>query len=477
MSISPISKEQVLERIRFENPWWKTEKIDGFYNGMKRRAYFDIFLPLIKNTQVRRAVVLMGPRRVGKTVMVYQTIQDLIVSGISPKKICYLSVETPIYANIALEQLFKLCMEANKDPDPSGYYVFFDEIQYLKNWEVHLKSLVDSYLSSKFIVTGSAAAALKLKSNESGVGRFTDFLLPPLTFHEYIALKNLEHMVAFEQKTHDLETNYYQATDIKEFNSHFIEYINFGGYPEVIFSPEIKSNPGRYIRNDIIDKVLLRDLPSLYGIQDIQELNLLFTSLAYNSGNEISLDELSKNSGVVKNTIKKYLTYLEAAFLIKTVNRIDFSAKKFRRANFFKIYLTNPSIRSALFSPIYSADPYVGNLVETAIFSQWQHRNGAPLFYARWQKGEIDIVHLNSKHKPNWLVEIKWTNRLVDKPTELKNINSFCKRHNLERALITTVDKRHTINFEDIEYDLVPASLYCYTVGKNLLQRRLDELK
>ena len=64
----------------------------------------------------------------------------------------------------------------------------------------------------------------------------------------------------------------------------FIDYLNYGGYPEVVFSEEIRENPGQFIRHDIIDKVLLRDLPSLYGISDVQELNSLFTMIAYHSG-------------------------------------------------------------------------------------------------------------------------------------------------------------------------------------------------
>lgn len=469
MAMSTISNEQIFERIKFENPWWKNGRIDNFYNKMRRRAYFNFFFPLVEQRQVRRATVLMGQRRVGKTVLVYHTIQNLIDCGVSPGKICYLSIETPIYNNIGLEQLFKLCREANNDLDPSGYYIFFDEIQYLKDWEVHLKSLVDSYISTKFVVTGSAAAALKLKSNESGAGRFTDFLLPPLTFHEYIELKNLESIIQYEEKD-----GFYRTSNIDELNTHFLDYLNYGGYPEVAFSGEIQADPGRYIRNDIIDKVLLRDLPGLYGIQDIQELNLLFTSLSYNSGNEISLDELSQNSGVAKNTIKKYLVYLEAAFLIKTINRIDLNAKKFKRANFFKIYLTNPSMRSALFAPIWGKDSFIGNMVETAIFSQWQHIESKTLFYARWQNGEIDIVKLDQKQKPAWLAEIKWTNRFAENPRELKNIKNFCKKHKLSHALITTIDKHNKIVFEDVVYEFIPSSLYCYTIGKKFVEHKLN---
>ena len=75
------------------------------------------------------------------------------------------------------------------------FFIFYDEIQYLKNWEVHLKSLVDSFRSVKFVASGSAAAALKMKSNESGAGRFTDFMLPPLTFYEFLNLQSLNNII------------------------------------------------------------------------------------------------------------------------------------------------------------------------------------------------------------------------------------------------------------------------------------------
>ena len=90
-------------------------------------------------------------------------------------------------------------------------------------------------------------------------------------------------------------------------NKLFIDYINYGGYPEVVFSEEIRENPGQFIRHDIIDKVLLRDLPSLYGISDVQELNSLFTMIAYHSGAQFSYEKLSKESGVKKETLKKYI--------------------------------------------------------------------------------------------------------------------------------------------------------------------------
>jgi uncharacterized protein len=480
-----LPKDQIIDRMKFENSWWRNHNIDSHYNDMKRRQYFDVFYPLVAESKIKRAVVLMGPRRVGKSVLLFHTIQDLIEDRVPPKCICYLSVETPIYNGIGLEQLIGYFREATGNNSDERLYIFFDEIQYLKNWEIHLKSLVDTYHNIKFVVSGSAAAALKLKSIESGAGRFTDFALPPLTFHEYLSLKNLEYLVPSTVGPRDPDDNIpfqrnflqYKVTDLQLLNKHFIDYMNFGGYPEVSLSKEIQSNPGRYIRNDIVDKVLMRDLPLLYGIDDIQELNSLFTYIAFNTGAEMSLDSISQSSGVSKNTIKKYITYLEAAFLIKVIQRVDNSGKKFKRANFFKIYLTNPSLRCALFSPVQANDAVMGNMVETAIYSQWQHTE-VSLYYARWDKGEVDMVHLGALQKPDWAVEIKWSNRYTEPKycSELKNVKSFSTTHKIAKPIVTTIDVHEVKQVDGIEVDFIPSSLYCYMIGRNAVYNKMNRI-
>ncbi|MDZ4683013.1 MAG: ATP-binding protein [Saprospiraceae bacterium] len=475
--LNPFSEQLITDRLRFENPWWSTGKSDEEYDQMPRRLYFDLFYPLVEDTSVRRAVVLMGPRRVGKTVMLNHTIQHLLNEGINPKQICFINIENPIYNNIPLEQLFSYSRKATAQHDPKGWFVFFDEIQYLKDWEIHLKVLVDSYPKTKFVVSGSAAAALKLASSESGAGRFTDFMLPPLTFNEYISLKGLNQLIIPSKiMWNENVTRFFSTVNIKELNRHFIDYLNFGGYPEVIFSERIQANPARYIKSDIVDKVLLRDLPSLYGIQDVQELNSLFTTLAYHSGNEVSLESLSKASGVEKYLLKKYLEYLEAAFLIRIVHRIDDNAKKFKRANFYKIYLTNPSLRSALFSPLLPTDEAIGNMIETAIYSQWMHRVWFTPYYARWGNGEVDMVGLDEKKiKPQWALEIKWSNRFYEEPGELKSLIHFCENNKLSSALITTIDIEGQREQKGIQLIYVPASVYAYVVGNNTLEQKLKK--
>lgn len=472
MALNPFSEDQIIARLQFENPWWASGSLEAYYKTFRPRLYFNLFYPLVKNTTVHRATVLMGPRRVGKTVMLYHTIQQLISQGVPPQKILYASIETPIYNNIALEDLFAMARKALGQADAAGWYVFFDEVQYLKDWEVHLKTLVDSHRETKFIGSGSAAAALKLKSNESGAGRFTDFMLPPLTFYEFIHLKNLDALIKPDTITWKGNIALFSsATNITELNKHFITYVNFGGYPEVIFNQEIQSNPGRFMRADIIDKVLLRDLPGLYGIQDVQELNSLFTTIAWNSGQECSIDELSKSSGVKKTILRQYLSYLEAAFLVHIVKRVDQKAGRFQRDNFFKIYLTNPSLRSALFAPLTAEADGMGAIVETAIFSQWMQRTQFIPYYSRWKNGEVDLVNISRKtNRPDWAVEIKWSNRYFEAPNELKSLTTFCQENKLAMALATTIDKSGIKEYNTIQIQYLPASIYAYNVGKNTLE-------
>lgn len=265
--------------------------------------------------------------------------------------------------------------------------------------------------------------------------------------------------------------------DIKALNKEFVHYLNFGGYPEVVLSEKIQSDMGRYVKNDIVDKVLLRDLPSLYGIKDVQELNRFFTYVAYNTGNEFSYEAMSKESGIQKDTLRKYLEYLEAAFLIKVLNKVDITAKRLKRITSFKVYLTNPSLRTALFSPISKTDNEMGNMVETAVLSQWMHREKLDLTYARWKEGrnegEVDLVLVDDKkYKPLWGVEIKWSNRYFERPGELKSLIRFCKSNHFQNALVTSIDQLGTKRIDGLFFSFLPASIYTYNIGDITLKMK-----
>ena len=474
VAMRKIAREEILRRLAQLNPWWdKPHAVPEMYSRCRPRSYLPHFLALLGATEIRRAVVLMGPRRVGKTFMLHHAIQELLRRGTNPRDIMYVSVEHPVFNGLSLDQILELFVEATARGSLSGTgtsYVFFDEIQYLRDWELHLKALVDTNPHVRAASSGSSAAALRLKSVESGAGRFSDMMLPPLTFQEFLMLLDKERLL---QEPTEGDQGIWPAVDIEALNEEFVHYLNFGGYPEVVLSEVIQRAPEQFIRADIIEKVLLRDLPSLYGIQDIPELNSLFTTLAYNTANEISLDELSKQSGVAKNTIKRYIGYLEAAFLVRVVHRVDRAGKRFERQNFFKIYLTNPSIRAALFAPVAEGDDSMGSLVETAVFAQWFHSD-VQLHYARWHNGEVDIVNLGQSLRPQWAVEAKWSDRIVEHPEELVSLTGFCAANGLSAATVTTKTRVETQPYRGVTIEYRPASTYCYTVGRNLVAHWLD---
>jgi len=114
--------------------------------------------------------------------MVKQLISEAIAEGLDSRSILYASIDTPVYSGMPLERFLELMPQESSSKQK---VVIFDEIQYLRNWETHLKDLVDAYKDIKFIATGSAAASLRLKSQESGAGRFSELCCRHLRFTSF----------------------------------------------------------------------------------------------------------------------------------------------------------------------------------------------------------------------------------------------------------------------------------------------------
>lgn len=455
---------EVADAIQQENPWWNDLNVlPPRFSNTQPRLFLTDFLHLVNAERPRREIILLGPRRVGKTFLIHHAINKLIDSGTPRERILYLQIDNPLYVGLSLEDLlthFK--NQSGTDWRTKKCFIFFDEIQYLKDWEVHLKSLHDAGTASRFIVSGSANAALNHGSKESGAGRFTDFLLPPLTFVEYLHFRKKQHLVASD-------SDGIFPTDIDRLNEEYIRYLNFGGYPEIAILDEAEKHTARYMRSDIIDKVLLRDLPSLYGISDVRELNRLFTMLAFNSGHELSIGNLSKDSAVSKDTLRRYLEYLEAAFLIRPITRVDQSAKRFQRERAWKVYLTNPSLRTGLYSPITFKSEHLGHAVETGIFAQRFHNAHENLHYARWKTGqtenELDLVELDPATRPLQAIEVKFTDRVVHQPGTWKPWITFCKKNGLQELTVTTRSLESSTLADGVLIHFEPSALHAYRMG------------
>jgi uncharacterized protein len=462
-----VSNQQIAEHLKRLNPWWTSGVIDAETQLLKPRAYVTPVLKLLLEPELRRAVVLLGPRRVGKTILIRHLIVALLQDGVPAQRISYVEMDHPLLHGQSLDMLVKQ-IEINAPAGEGPRYLFFDEIQSHKDWEKHLKPLVDHRPDVRFLVSGSAAAALKRQSTESGAGRFTDFLLPPLTFSEYLQLRPEPPAIREE------EPGLYALEDIDRLNAQFVEYVNFGGYPELALSPTLRGNPERFVKSDIVDKVLLRDLPQLYGIKDIQELNSLFTLLAFNTSEEVSFEQLSQRSGVGKQTIQRYIEYLEAAFLIKRVFRVDQDGKRYQRERNFKVYLTNSAMYTGLFGATKPDDPQFGHLVETALFAQRFHED-VRLNYARWgtDNYEVDLVESSQAIKPVAALEIKWSDRYADHPESLRGLVKFMRGNRLTSVWATTRSKFGTRALDGSELRQWPAAAIAFHYGISAVRGRV----
>ena len=437
--------------------------------ALQPRAYLSPIRTLLRERDVRRAVVLLGPRRVGKTILIRHLIADLLKTKTDARCIAYVEMDHPLLHGQSLDALVQHIETAT--PGGEGLrYLFFDEIQSHKDWEKHLKPLVDHRPDLCILVSGSAAAALKRQSTETGAGRFTDFMLPPLTFSEYLSLR--EEKIAIEEK----EINQYILHDIERLNRQFVDYVNFGGYPELALSSAVRDNPERFVKSDIVDKVLLRDLPQLYGIMDIQELNALFTLLAFNTAEEVSPESLSQRSGVGKQTIQKYIEYLEAAFLIKRVFRVDQDGRRYKRDRSFKVYLTNPAMYTGLFGSRKPDEDGFGFLVETALFSQRFHE-GVRLNYARWGRwnSEVDLVECSRSLKPVYALEIKWSDKYVNRPEALTGLVHFMRHNALLQVWASTRSQISRKTLDGAEIRQWPAAVLAFHYGVNAVRGRLAD--
>ena len=462
-----VSDQQVADHLKRLNPWWQGAGADPATISLRPRAYLGPVRQLLTEPNLRRAVVLLGPRRVGKTILIRHLIGELMQAGVAAPRIAYVEMDHPLLHGQSLEALVRQIETATPDGEGTRY-LFFDEIQSHKDWEKHLKPLVDHRPELRILVSGSAAAALKRQSTESGAGRFTDFLLPPLTFSEYLSLR--PESPAIRQDSPGV----YVLDDIAVLNGQFAEYVNYGGYPELALSPVVRGNPERFVKSDIVDKVLLRDLPQLYGIKDIQELNSLFTLLAFNTAEEVSFEQISQRSGVGKQTIQKYIEYLEAAFLIKRVFRVDQDGRRYQRERQFKVFLTNSAMYTGLFGAKSPDDPGFGHLVETALFAQRFHE-AARLNYARWGNDdcEVDLVESSQALRPTAALEIKWSDKFANRPEGLKALMKFARGNRLPVAWATTRSLVRQQSLGNLEVRQWPAAALAFHYGVRAVEGRL----
>jgi len=200
---------------------------------------------------------------------------------------------------------------------------------------------------------------------------------------------------------------------LSKVQNHFMRYLQVGGFPELALADN-DLMAQQIMREDVVDKVLKRDLPSLYNIRNATELERIFLYLCNVSSEIVSIEAITRElSGVSRTTVENYIQYLESANLIYQSWPVDMAGKKVLKAK-PKIYIADAAIRNAvLMDETIITDPVgMGKVVETAVYKHvtaFYYKVATSVGYFRGGKKnkEIDIVVDYPKIK-NILIEVKY---------------------------------------------------------------------
>lgn len=411
------SKEGILKVLTAFNPWWKTGAVNPRMSKTYKRFAFHEAMKRMDQTDIRRTVVLTGTRRVGKTTIQYQMIETLLERGVAPQKIVFISMDHPMLKLSGVNEVLE-CYHENIYAEQDVYY-FFDEIQYAQDWDKWLKTIYDMQPDTRVVATGSASPALIKGNQESGAGRWTVIQVPTMSFYEYCEILNLDRpeLPKNLKMTQMLHMTQQDRTKImlqlSKVQNHFNRYLQVGGFPELALADnDIMAQ--QIMREDVVDKVLKRDLPSLYNIRNATELERIFLYLCNVSSEIVSIDAIAKElSGVSRPTVENYIQYLESANLIYQSWPVDMAGKRVLKSK-PKIYIADAAIRNAvLMDDSLLTDPVeMGKIVETAVYKHvaafyYQKATSVGYFRGGKKNKEIDIV-VDYHNSGNILIEVKY---------------------------------------------------------------------
>lgn len=396
-----------LDKLIKFNDWWTIKNVkESLLKKFKRPVFYNI-LNYIKNRQI---ILITGLRRVGKTTLMYQLVQDFLDNHIKETSILYFSFDEE---NVDFEDMMKTYNEKilKKDLDSEKIYIFIDEIQKCRNWQNKIKIYYDLYPNIKFIISGSASINLSKNAKETLAGRIFDFILEPLSFREFLEWKSIKP----EFKKLELLNN--------KMLPYFNDYLRKGGFPELL-NEDDEEKIKNYIKNNVIDQIIYKDLPQEFGIKDYELLKTLIGMIATNPGLIINYDALSRDLKKSKKTIIDYFFYLEYSMLIKLISnhRANFltSSRKMRKA-----YLKNTSI-SLVFMDNFYSNKNMEKIAENFAVIETNAIN-----YYR-NKYEIDIIlKIKEKIMP---IEVKYGTPKLD------NIIKFLDEFKLRNIIILTKD-------------------------------------
>jgi uncharacterized protein len=380
----------------------------------------DIHYPL--DIPLDRAVVLSGPRRSGKTYLMYLGIKELLARKEDKNSILYVNFEDSRLVgavsqdlNTLLEVFFEIYPDRNEKT-----WVFLDEIQVIPDWERFVRTLVDMENVNVF-VTGSSSRLMSKEIATSMRGRSLTYNVYPFSFAEVLKAGKLEY------------EEYLSSAQMGEIIQKLEDYVRYGGFPETVRYREEWDR----ILSEILDVTIFRDIVERYDVKNIKMLKL-FLNAIFNS-KEFSIHKFynflkSQGHKVSKNTLYTYFGYFEDSFIVFPLKRFSYSYKNIE-SSISKIYLVDNGLLS-----LQGIQDY-GRLIENIVFIELKRRSKGDLFYYKSTSGrEIDFIIKEGK-KVSELIQVCYTlDNFVTKEREVKALLQGSEELRCDNLLIITWD-------------------------------------
>lgn len=335
----------------------------------------DLTAKIKSNLHKGKAIVLIGPRQVGKTTLINALLSNL--------PYLFLDGDDAVVA----ETLANANTETLKSIIGNYKYVFIDEVQRIPNIGLKLKIMVDQIKEVQVIVSGSSAFDINHLTQEPLTGRKFEYHLYPISWNEFES--NVGYMKAQQQ------------LDLR---------LLYGMYPDVINN---SGNEYEVLKN-LVSSYLYKDVLSLAGIRKPDILEKIVQALAFQIGNEVSYNEIAQLVGVDKNTVNNYIDLLEKAFVIFRLNSFSKNLRNEIKLN-RKIYFYDNGVRNMLIGNFNSLEfrQDKGALWENFLVSErmkklaYENSSTKSYFWRTTQQQEIDYIEVDADEINAF--EFKWS--------------------------------------------------------------------
>ena len=331
--------------------------------------------------------VLIGLRRSGKSVILQQIMDELIENGVAKPQIIYMNFEDFQYSSITNEkQLYEYIFSKRKNE--KKYYLFFDEIQMINEFERVINSFRATWDVSIFI-TGSNG---KLLSGELATllsGRYVSFRVTPFSFVEYCEIKQIA-----EASEEDL-----------------IEYMNWGGMPQR-FSMK-SENETRTFLQDLYNSIVLRDIVQRTGAKEVDLINRIMEYLMLNPSQTFSAKGIlnyfkSVNRMVSAQTLYNYLDHIQSSLIVSKAQRYDIRGKQLL-TTLDKYFLTDLGL-GRIHNSGYKLE--MGAMLENIVYNELRNRD-YEVYVGKIPGREVDFVAVKGDQREYYQVAYYLTDQSV----------------------------------------------------------------